>query len=153
MQRSVFRCYLVLIGCIFSSIQPHSLVEQLSLYRQVVAEEELREKQLGPLRGDACSIEALKRLKGQKLSTSVLIYLLRLSTLLFFSPILLPPVAKKKLSGLGFHLTVPYMPDQSPISTTKKKNPIHMKSHFTTCRFKPPLDGTFKWHVGSCVSM
>lgn len=57
---------MALIGCIFSSIQPHLLVEQLSQYRQVVAEEELREKQLGSLKGDAFSIEALKRLKGQK---------------------------------------------------------------------------------------
>lgn len=62
----VWRFCVALISSIFSSIQPHSLVEQLSRYRQVVAEEELREKQLGSLRVDACSTEALKRLKGQR---------------------------------------------------------------------------------------
>lgn len=53
-------------------IQPQSLLEQLSRYKRAVAEEELREKQLGAVRADVCSPEALKRLKGQ---TSQLIYL------------------------------------------------------------------------------
>lgn len=45
--------------------QPQSLLEQLSRYKRAAAEEELREKQLGALRVDLCSPEALKRLKGQ----------------------------------------------------------------------------------------
>lgn len=49
-------------------LQPQSLLEQLSRYKQAAAEEELREKQLGALRVDLCSPEALKRLKGQVVS-------------------------------------------------------------------------------------
>lgn len=50
--------------------QPQSLLEQLSRYKRAAAEEELREKQLGALRVDLCSPEALKRLKGQLASSS-----------------------------------------------------------------------------------
>lgn len=50
-------------------LQPQSLLEQLSRYKQAAAEEELREKQLGALRVDLCSPEALKRLKGQMVSS------------------------------------------------------------------------------------
>lgn len=53
-------------------IQPQSLLEQLSWYKRAAAEEELREKQLGAVRADVCSTEALKRLKGQM---STLVYL------------------------------------------------------------------------------
>lgn len=53
-----------LVLCVFL-VQPQSLLEQLSRYKRAAAEEELREKQLGALRVDLCSPEALKRLKGQ----------------------------------------------------------------------------------------
>ncbi|KAF3839706.1 hypothetical protein F7725_018423 [Dissostichus mawsoni] len=50
-----------------------SLIDQLSKYKQVVAEEEFRENQLAALRVDVCSTEALKRLKdkagGNKFAT------------------------------------------------------------------------------------
>lgn len=46
-------------------LQPQSLLEQLSKHKRAATEEELREKQLGALRVDLCSPEALKRLKGQ----------------------------------------------------------------------------------------
>lgn len=51
--------------------QPQSLLEQLSRYKRAAAEEELREKQLGALRVDLCSPEALKRLKGQLVSSGL----------------------------------------------------------------------------------
>ncbi|XP_034553362.1 regulation of nuclear pre-mRNA domain-containing protein 2 isoform X2 [Notolabrus celidotus] len=50
---------------ILEEFAPHSLVEQLSRYKQAVAEEEFREKQLAALRVDVCSTEALKRLKDK----------------------------------------------------------------------------------------
>uniref|UniRef100_A0A3Q2Y1Q2 Regulation of nuclear pre-mRNA domain containing 2b n=1 Tax=Hippocampus comes TaxID=109280 RepID=A0A3Q2Y1Q2_HIPCM len=48
---------------IVEEFAPSSLIEQLSGYKQAVAEEEFREKQLTALRLDICSTEALKRLK------------------------------------------------------------------------------------------
>ncbi|XP_010774188.1 regulation of nuclear pre-mRNA domain-containing protein 2-like [Notothenia coriiceps] len=51
---------------ILAEFTPQSLIDQLSKYKQVVAEEELRENQLTALRVDVCSTEALKRLKGQR---------------------------------------------------------------------------------------
>ena len=50
---------------LFCFFKPHFLIEQLSRAKQAVTEEDLREKQLGALRVDVCSTEALKRLKGQ----------------------------------------------------------------------------------------
>lgn len=58
------------IVCTFV-FQPQSLLEQLSRYKRAAAEEELREKQLGALRVDLCSPEALKRLKGQLVSSGL----------------------------------------------------------------------------------
>lgn len=49
----------------FNPLQPQTLIEQLSTFKKTITEEELREKQLPPLRLDICSSEALKRLKGQ----------------------------------------------------------------------------------------
>lgn len=49
----------------FNPLQPQTLIEQLSTFKKAITEEELREKQLPPLRLDICSSEALKRLKGQ----------------------------------------------------------------------------------------
>lgn len=57
------------VVCAFA-FQPQSLLEQLSRYKRAAAEEELREKQLGALRVDLCSPEALKRLKGQVVLSS-----------------------------------------------------------------------------------
>ncbi|XP_019737132.1 regulation of nuclear pre-mRNA domain-containing protein 2 isoform X3 [Hippocampus comes] len=50
---------------IVEEFAPSSLIEQLSGYKQAVAEEEFREKQLTALRLDICSTEALKRLKDK----------------------------------------------------------------------------------------
>ncbi|XP_047454293.1 regulation of nuclear pre-mRNA domain-containing protein 2 isoform X2 [Mugil cephalus] len=50
---------------IVAEFTPQSLIEQLSKYKQAVAEEEFREKQLAALRVDVCSTEALKRLKDK----------------------------------------------------------------------------------------
>ncbi|TWW79069.1 Regulation of nuclear pre-mRNA domain-containing protein 2 [Takifugu flavidus] len=50
---------------IVAEFTPQSLLEQLTRYKQTAAEEELREKQLGALRVDLCSPEALKRLKDK----------------------------------------------------------------------------------------
>ncbi|KAK1896066.1 Regulation of nuclear pre-mRNA domain containing protein 2 [Dissostichus eleginoides] len=58
---------------ILAEFTPQSLIDQLSKYKQVVAEEEFRENQLAALRVDVCSTEALKRLKdkagGNKFAT------------------------------------------------------------------------------------
>ncbi|KAJ4930919.1 hypothetical protein JOQ06_025220 [Pogonophryne albipinna] len=51
---------------ILAEFTPQSLIDQLSKYKQVVAEEEFRENQLAALSVDVCSTEALKRLKGQR---------------------------------------------------------------------------------------
>ncbi|XP_065813792.1 regulation of nuclear pre-mRNA domain-containing protein 2-like isoform X3 [Labrus bergylta] len=50
---------------IVEEFTPNALIEQLSTYKRVVAEEEFREKQLSALRVDVCSTEALKRLKDK----------------------------------------------------------------------------------------
>nr|XP_057940666.1 regulation of nuclear pre-mRNA domain-containing protein 2-like isoform X2 [Doryrhamphus excisus] len=50
---------------IVAEFTPSSLIEQLSGYKQAVAEEEHREKQLAALRLDICSTEAHKRLKDK----------------------------------------------------------------------------------------
>ncbi|XP_072316145.1 regulation of nuclear pre-mRNA domain-containing protein 2 isoform X2 [Eucyclogobius newberryi] len=50
---------------ILAEFAPQTLIEDLSQYKQVVAEEEFREKQLTALRVDVCSTEALKRLKDK----------------------------------------------------------------------------------------
>ncbi|KAK5892294.1 hypothetical protein CesoFtcFv8_012686 [Champsocephalus esox] len=58
---------------ILAEFTSQSLIDQLSKYKQVVAEEEFRENQLAALRVDVCSTEALKRLKdkagGNKFAT------------------------------------------------------------------------------------
>ncbi|XP_061675220.1 regulation of nuclear pre-mRNA domain-containing protein 2 isoform X2 [Syngnathoides biaculeatus] len=50
---------------IVDEFAPNSLIEQLSGYKQAVAEEDFREKQLAALRLDICSAEAHKRLKDK----------------------------------------------------------------------------------------
>ncbi|KAK7878834.1 hypothetical protein WMY93_030860 [Mugilogobius chulae] len=50
---------------ILAEFTPQSLIDDLSQYKQAVAEEESREKQLATLRVDVCSTEALKRLKDK----------------------------------------------------------------------------------------
>ncbi|KAM9806073.1 regulation of nuclear pre-mRNA domain-containing protein 2-like isoform X2 [Syngnathus typhle] len=50
---------------IVEEFAPGALIEQLSAYERVAAEEDFREKQLAALRLDICSTEALKRLKDK----------------------------------------------------------------------------------------
>ncbi|KAK5599876.1 hypothetical protein CRENBAI_014475 [Crenichthys baileyi] len=50
---------------IVAEFTPHSLIEQLSRYKQAAAEERIREKQLETLRVDVLSTEAFKRLKDK----------------------------------------------------------------------------------------
>ncbi|XP_016893463.1 regulation of nuclear pre-mRNA domain-containing protein 2 isoform X2 [Cynoglossus semilaevis] len=50
---------------ILAEFTPQTLIEQLSTFKKAITEEELREKQLPPLRLDICSSEALKRLKDK----------------------------------------------------------------------------------------
>lgn len=50
---------------ILAEFTPQTLIDDLSRYKQAVAEEQFREKQLSALRVDVCSTEALKRLKDK----------------------------------------------------------------------------------------